>query len=119
VEKRQYPRVEVPQPVLYFTDIYPRPKMSTTVDLSVGGTRIETPYSPILGERLELSLAIQPHVIKSKGKVVHIRMLDNGKLEAGIQFDELSEHDRLYLRQYLFHVMEKQALEAVDTETSP
>ena len=34
-ERRSYPRVEVSHPVLYFTDIYPRPKAASTVDLSI------------------------------------------------------------------------------------
>ena len=31
-------------------------------------------------------------------------------METGIESEELSAHDKLYLRQYLFHVLEQEAL---------
>ena len=106
VERRAYPRVEVSHPVLFFTDIYPRPKVARTVDLSLGGTKIETPYSLISGERLEISIAIHPQVIKCRGKVVHVLQVSGEKPQAGIRFEEISEHDRFYLQQYISSVLE-------------
>ena len=100
--------MEVSHPVLYRTDVYPRPKVASTLDLSMGGTRIETPYRLIKGERLEISIAIDPQVIKCRGKVVHIQWSDGERLKAGIRFKELSSHDRLFLGQYISYVMEKQ-----------
>ena len=111
MERRTYPRVEVSQPVLYVSDIYPRPKVATTRDLGLEGVRIESLYLLNQGEGLEITIAIAPQVIKCRGKVIHIVWLENGRMEAGIQFEGLSEADRLYLRQHLFNVMEQQALE--------
>ena len=109
IERRAHPRVEVCHPVLYFTDIYPRPKVASTLDLSLGGTGIETPYDLIKGERLEMSIAIRPQSIKCRGKTVYVLRPDNGRVKAGIEFEDLSEHDWLYLRQYVAYVMENQA----------
>lgn len=109
IERRAHPRVETSHPVLYFTDIYPRPKVASTIDISLGGTGIETSYDLIKGERLEMSIAIRPRSIKCRGKTVYVSKPDSGNLKAGIQFEELSEHDRLYLRQYIAYVMENQA----------
>ncbi len=105
MERRSHPRVEVSHPVLYFNRICPRPKASSTLDLSVGGTRIETPYTLILGERLEISIAIHTQVIRCKGEVVHASesIIDGPK--AGVRFERLSSHDKLHLKQYLSHVM--------------
>ncbi len=107
MERRTYPRVEASHPVLYSSNTYPRPKVANTVDLSLGGTRIETPYSLIAGETLKLSIAIHPQVIECKGEVVHVLWLNGETLKAGVRFDELSKLDRLYLRQHISYVMEQ------------
>jgi hypothetical protein len=112
-ERRIHPRVKASHPALYLAHVYPRPRVATTVDLSMGGTRIETPYSLISGEALEISIAIHPQVVKCTGKVVHI--LDAGgenltgrrRCEAGIQFEEMSEDDKLYLGDYLARLMKQ------------
>ena len=109
MERRNSPRLEVSHFVLYFSDIYPRPRVASTLDLSLGGTRIRTSYGLITGERLEISIAIQPQVIKCRGKAIYILAPENGSMKAGIKFEELSEHDKLYLRQYLSYVMEQRA----------
>ena len=113
MERRAYPRVEVSHAVLYFSDDYPRPKVASTLELSLGGTKIESPYSLTRDEGLEITIAIHPQAIKCRGKVMRVLWLENGKIEAGIQFEGLPEHDRLYLRQYLFHVMEQKAMESI------
>ena len=112
LERRVHPRVEVSHPALYVADIYPRPKVALTLDLSLGGTKIEILHSLSRDEGLEISIAIRPQTIKCRGKVIYVVGPRNGKMQAGIQFEELSEHDRLYLRQYLFYVIEQRALAA-------
>ncbi len=107
-ERRNHPRVKVSHPVLYFTDSYPRPKVGSTVDLSLGGVRIETPYGLISGERLEISIAIRPQVIRCKGQVVHILWPGGERLKAGIRFEELSKKDGLYLGEYISNIIEQQ-----------
>jgi c-di-GMP-binding flagellar brake protein YcgR len=106
-ERRNHPRVKVSHPVLYFTDSYPRPKVGQTVDLSLGGARIETTHGLISGERLEISIAIRPQVIKCRGQVVHILWPGGEKLKAGIRFEELSKQDRLYLGEYISYLIEQ------------
>ncbi len=108
MERRNDPRVEVSHPVLCFTDMYSRPKCASTVDLSLGGARIETLYGLISGETVEITIAIRPQAITCRGKAIYVSGLDDGSMKAGIKFEDLSEHDRLYLRQYLSQVMEEQ-----------
>jgi hypothetical protein len=107
MERRSHPRVGVSHPVLYFTDIYPRPKAGSTLDLSLGGVRIDTPHDLITGERLEMSIAIRPQSIKCRGKAMYVLRPQTGSTTAGIRFEELSEHDKIYLRQYISYVMEQ------------
>jgi hypothetical protein len=108
IERRSHPRAEVPHPVLYFTDVYPRPQVGSTIDLSLGGARIQTLCGLISGERLEISIAIRPRVIKSRGQVVQILWPGGESLKAGIRFEELSKQDRLYLGQYISSIIEQQ-----------
>ena len=119
MERRADARVEVSHSVLYRSDFYPRPNVASTLDLSLGGARIETLYSLNAYEGLAISIAIQPQVIESRGKVIHVRELENGRIEAGIQFEEMAEHDRLYLKQYLFHIMEQQAISSLSPNKIP
>ena len=107
IEKRSYPRVEVTHPVFYSNDIRPNPGLGSTIDLSMGGTRIETLYNLMKGEYIEISIVLHPQVIKSKGEVVDVLQPNDRKLKARIRFAEMSEQDRLYLEEYLSHVMEQ------------
>jgi hypothetical protein len=107
MERRSHPRVEVSHPVLYFTDIYSRPKVGSTLDLSLGGARIETPHNLLQGERLELSIAIRPQAIKCRGKAIYVSGAEGGGVRAGIHFEALSENDTIHLRLYISHIMEK------------
>lgn len=111
MERRSHRRVKVSHSVLYFTNLYPRPTVATAVDLSLGGTRIETCHSLISGEVLEIYIAIHPQVIKSRGEIVHVSDWMAGRPKAGVRFEDLSKQDSLYLREYISHVMEHRALE--------
>ena len=109
MEKRKATRVEACHPVLYFTDIYRRPKVGSTRDLSLGGIRMETPHDLVKGERLEVTIAIRPQAITCRGKAIYVSMPETGKTQAGIQFEGLSEYDELHLRQYLSEVAQQRA----------
>ena len=96
--------------MLYSKDVYPRLALGSTLDLSMGGTKIESLYGLRGGDRLNLTIGIDPQAIRCRGKVIYVLQPESGKTQAGIELQELSERDRLYLRQYLFHVMEQEAI---------
>jgi len=110
IERRRHPRVEVSHPVLYFPDIYPRPRVASTIDLSIGGTKIETPYTLVSGEDLGLSIAIYPQVIKCRCQVVHVLQPLGERTKAGVRFEEMSTQDQRYLSEYIASVIEHRAL---------
>ena len=112
LERRTHPRVEVSGSVLYSKDIYPRLTIASVLDLSMGGTKIESLYSLTKDEGLEITISVPPQGIKCRGKVVYVPLPQNGKVKAGIEFEGLSEYDRVLLRQYLSFLMEQRALEA-------
>jgi c-di-GMP-binding flagellar brake protein YcgR len=109
VERRNFPRVETSHPVLYFTGSYARPNVGWTVDLSLGGTRIESSNDLTPGDSFWIHVAIDHQTIKCRGKAIYVFERENGSMAAGVKFEELTEHDRLYLRQYISYNTEYQA----------
>jgi hypothetical protein len=109
IERRSHLRLGVSRPVLYSTSAYPTPQVASTIDLSLGGTRIERGYFLTRGTKLQISIALQSQVIKCRGKVLYTQLLSNQRLIVGIQFEELSGRDRVHLRQYLSELIEQRA----------
>jgi c-di-GMP-binding flagellar brake protein YcgR len=109
MERRSYPRFSVSHPALYLSDVYPRATVASTLDLSLGGTRIKIPHSLIAGERLAITIVIHHQPIMCRAKTIYVAWLDKGKIEAGLQFEELSPHDKRCLTQYLSGVTEHRA----------
>jgi hypothetical protein len=105
-ERRIHQRVEISHPVLYFANNHNRRQIGATTELSVEGTRIETPFGLAIGDRVEMSIAIHPQVINCIGHVVHTQGPDGEWEKAGVRFDYLREHDRLYLREYVEFLIE-------------
>ena len=106
-ERRTHSRVKTSRPALYVLDVYPGPKACSTVDLSLGGTRIETPYSLEPGQILEISIALGQRAVKCRSKVVHT-LWDAGKrLMAGVRFEDLSKQNRAYLDEYILEIKEQ------------
>jgi c-di-GMP-binding flagellar brake protein YcgR len=109
MERRKSQRIEASHPVLYYSDVYPRPKVAATLDISLGGARIETRYSLIKHEGLEISIAIQPQVIRCRGRVMYALDEEGERQRVGIQFEDLSSQDSLFLGEYICSMTEQLA----------
>ena len=109
LQKRSFHRIEAIHPILYYSNVYPRPKVASTLDLSLGGAKIETRYTLAKNQGLEISIGIHPNVIKCQGTVIYVLQLEDGKLWAGIRFDQLTKQDRLLLGQYISYFTEEKA----------
>jgi hypothetical protein len=109
MERRRHPRVAAPISALHFSPIFPMPKMNSTVDVSVGGTGIETPHALIPGERIEICIGIQPGAIKCQGEVVHVLWSKGETPAAGIRLQNLSKQDRSRVGKYISPIAETQS----------
>lgn len=107
MERRNFPRLEASLPVLYFTDGYLSPNVAWTLDLSLGGARIESSNGLTTGDRFWMHIAIDRQTIKCRGKAIYVLVLESEGMTAGVKFEALSEHDKLHLRQYLAYVTEQ------------
>ena len=99
--KRIFPRVRVSHPINLQSNRYSNDQTALTHDLSAGGAGIESGCSIVPGEMLRISLVIPPQIIRCKAKVVHALRLIGEKVRAGVQFEDISKEDTLYLEGYL------------------
>lgn len=104
-DRRVHPRVKALHSVLFLTSVYQIPGLAMTVDLSVGGARIETAYCMIHGQVIKLSLAIHHQAIGCMGEVVHVLLGE--RPIAGIRFEGMSEQNRSYLEAYVSQMREE------------
>ncbi len=100
-EKRRHPRVQTSQPVLYYREMSPRPRVGSVIDLGPAGAAIETPYSLEEGEAIDISIALGQRVFSCKAKVLYALWSEGKRLRAGLEFERISIEDRLLLGQYL------------------
>ncbi len=105
METRSHPRVAVSHPVFYSSDILPTPKFASTLELSMGGARIETLHGFQKDESLKISIAIGSKLIRCTGHVVDTVWTDGDRSKATVQFEEISKEDTLYLGEYISSVM--------------
>ena len=109
IERRINPRVYESHPVFYVTNPYANRGEASTLDLSMGGLRMEARNHMKRGERLEVSIAIPPETIKCRGKVIHILKFRREKAKVGVRFENLSTQDRLNLEKYISYAIEIQS----------
>ncbi len=112
-EKRACPRIKSFHPVLYRKGLYPKETVASAMNLSTGGVKIKSLYSLSKGECLDIaiSFAADSRFIKCRGTVKYVLGPVKGKIIAGIQFEELSERDKLYLWQCLYCLKESAPIE--------
>ena len=97
---RQFPRISNQSAVLVkklggdaVEDLAP------TTNVGLGGCRFLSNEQLGVGSNLELLLSVDHQVVRSTARVVHERVLEDGRYEVGAEFLSLPEDDR--------HVIEK------------
>lgn len=98
-DRRKYPRFPASHHVSFTYN--GRVRTSNTVDLSIGGARIETVFPMRVGDVIEVSIVIGGNTISPLGKVVHGRERVRLRYDSGFNFERLKEEDREYLSDYL------------------
>jgi len=104
-EARQYPRVSK----LCFTAVkqydtsgeLEGAQLGKTLNLSEGGILLETDTPLPFLAQIEVLLGLESEMLKIKGEVAHLRRREEGLVEMGIRFVEISDHDLELLRSSL------------------
>jgi len=98
-EARTDPRFSVRKPITYY---YGGKRLLTlTLNLGLGGTKVETFHYLPEHEELDLHLDLETNGIWPKGRTVYCQQLFEGHYASGIQFIKISEQERITLRDYL------------------
>jgi len=76
----------------------PREELNRTRVVGLGGCMFVSPEGYGVGSALELLITVGHDVLRSQVRVVYERPADEGGVEIGVEFLDLSEPDRLRLR---------------------
>ena len=72
-----------------------------TLDISPGGIRLELYHALPLRTLVEMSLALDDHLVDVRGKVVYLEEIDSERCAMGIQFIDVTDEARKRLERYV------------------
>jgi hypothetical protein len=98
-EKRVHPRYPVEKITSY--NWQGRRLLTLTLDLGLGGMRIDGHFHLPKNERLGFKLVLGVDSIRPNGRVAYSAFLPNNQNISGIEFIEISAKDHMLLHEYL------------------
>jgi c-di-GMP-binding flagellar brake protein YcgR len=103
-EKRRFPRLDAVNLVSYTQldqDNNPVDMgMCKSLDLSLGGVTIRVHRSFDVNSCLEMVMALGDRLIKSSGRVVHVRRVKKDLYDVGVCFTQVEEADRAIIEAF-------------------
>jgi hypothetical protein len=98
-DRRQYPRFRASHSVRFKYN--GRTRTSNTLDLSLGGAKIETVFPMRVGDVIEVSIVIGGNTITPLGRIIHGKSLPQLRYNSGFNFETIEPQDADYLTEYL------------------
>ena len=75
--------------------------MGRTLNVSEGGILLET-HVPIDSQHIVcLTIGMEEDLMHFRGKIAHSKRREDGKYESGVEFIEMDERKRRFLKQYI------------------
>lgn len=105
-ERRKYPRYESVPEITYSYGFYSEPIEAKTLELSLGGARIETDVPFLVGESLEVNISVGEEEIDILAKVVHTHQISDTTFVVGLSFEDISETKREVLNHFFREYVE-------------
>jgi c-di-GMP-binding flagellar brake protein YcgR len=99
-ERRRYPRYHAVPEITYSYGFYNEPIQAKTLELSLGGARIETDLPLLNGETLEVNISVGEEEIDVVGRVIHTYRVSDGSFMVGLSFEEISDIKKRVLHQF-------------------
>ena len=78
-------------------------KMSRSMNVSLGGVKLQSDYSVDSGEVLDISMALRENLINFQGKVVYVRGSEDQGFELGISIEDIADEDKIALRRFIYY----------------
>jgi c-di-GMP-binding flagellar brake protein YcgR len=105
-ERRRYPRYEAVREITYSYGFYNEPIQAKTLELSLGGGRIETSLPLLVGENLEVNISVGEEEIDVLGKVIHTHQVSDSNFVVGLSFENISETKKKVLNHFFREYVE-------------
>ncbi len=75
--------------------------MGRTLNISTSGILLETHFPIELKHTIQLTVSLEENLLDITGKPVHVRSIDGGKYQIGIQFIDLDENATNMLQKFI------------------
>ncbi len=75
--------------------------MGRTLNISTSGILLETHFPIELKHAIQLTVGLEENLLDITGKPVHVRSMDGGKYQIGIQFIDLDENATNMLQKFV------------------
>ena len=75
--------------------------MGRTLNISESGILLETHFPVVPNHTIQLTVSLEEDLLDFKGKPIHVKSLDEGKYQIGIEFVDLDENDAKTLQNYI------------------
>jgi len=75
--------------------------MGRTLNLSESGILLETHFPIEPNHTVKLTISLEENLLDIKGKPVHVKTIDGGKFQIGIQFADLDENATKLLKGFI------------------
>jgi len=75
--------------------------MGRTLNISESGILLETHFPIEPSHTVQVTISLEEDLLDMKGKPVHVKSLDGGKYQIGIQFDNLDENAANILQNFI------------------
>jgi hypothetical protein len=76
-------------------------KISRSMDVSLGGVRLQSSFLVDSGEVLDITMALGENLVTFKGKVVYVAPSKDQGLELGISIEDIEVQDRVALTRFI------------------
>ena len=78
-------------------------KMSRSMNVSLGGVKLQSSYPVDSGEVLNISMALRENLINFKGKVVYVTGSEDQGFELGISIEDIAGQDKIALTRFIYY----------------
>jgi c-di-GMP-binding flagellar brake protein YcgR len=99
-ERRRHPRYDPVPEITYSYGFYSEPLDAKTLELSLGGARIETEFPLLVGENLEVNISVEDEEIDVVAKVIHTHRVSDEAFYVGLSFENISEVKKKVLNHF-------------------
>lgn len=99
-ERRRFLRYDPVPEITYSYGFYNEPIEAKTLELSLGGGRIETEFPLLVGENLEVNISVEDEEIDVVAKVIHTHPVSEKGFIVGLSFEGISEVKKKVLNHF-------------------